>query len=188
MGDKKLIISNGKLLLAEPFMLDPHFQKAVVMLTEHDQENGTVGFILNKPLKVKINDMVHDFPEIEALLHYGGPVAHDTLHYLHNVGDLLEESVQIMRGVYWGGNFEKLKFLIEQQLIGPENIRFFTGYSGWTSGQLEEEMGIGSWILADGDANYIFKVHALRLWKRILDDKGNTFSVISEMPDQLNWN
>ncbi len=188
MAKKTTKIKSGKLLLAEPFMLDPHFKRSVVMLCEHDHRNGTVGFILNKPLKVRINEMVQDFPDIDTDLYYGGPVGTDTLHYIHNVGELLEESVPLLRGVYWGGNFDKLKFLITQQLIGPENIKFFVGYSGWTKGQLLEELGIGSWILAEADPNYIFKINSQKLWKQVLEDKGNTYSVISDMPDQISWN
>ena len=89
------------------------------------------------------------FPEIESELFYGGPVGTDTPHYIHNVGDLLDESVQVMRGVYWGGNFDKLKFLIQQQLILPENIRFFIGYSDGpkgTTGRNEYR----SWIASEG--------------------------------------
>lgn len=52
-------------------------------------------------------------------------MATTTLHYLHNVGDMLEESVKIANGIYWGGDFTALKFLIDQKLILPENIRFF---------------------------------------------------------------
>ncbi|MBP6794809.1 MAG: YqgE/AlgH family protein [Saprospiraceae bacterium] len=184
----KIKIEAGQILIAEPFLEDPHFQRSVILLTEHYEENGTIGLVLNKPLRAKINELVVDFPEIDAQMYYGGPVANDTLHYVHNVGDLLEESIPILRGLYWGGNFEKLKFLIDKQLIGPENIRFFAGYSGWASGQLDEELNIGSWITSEGDSNYIFKVHHSKLWKRILDDKGHTYSVISELPDQMTWN
>lgn len=188
MAKKTSKIKSGKLILAEPFMLDPHFRRSVVFLCEHHQKNGSVGFIINKPLKMKINEMVEDFPEIEAELYYGGPVGTDTLHFIHNVGDLLEDSVPVIRGVYWGGNFEKLKFLIERQLIGPENIRFFVGYSGWVKGQLSEEMEVGSWIMAEGDPNYVFKIKSNILWKRVLNDKGHTFSVISELPENISWN
>lgn len=187
MADK-IKIEAGQFLLAEPFMEDPHFQRSVVLLTEHYEDNGTIGLVLNKPFKAKINELVVDFPEIDTLMYYGGPVANDTLHYVHNVGDLLEESIQISRGLYWGGNFEKLKFLIDKQLIGADNIRFFAGYSGWSSGQLDEELNIGSWIVAEGDPNYVFKVNPLKLWKQVLDDKGHTYSVISEIPDQMTWN
>ena len=59
-------IRRGAMLLAEPYMIDPHFKRSVILLTDHSQVDGTVGFILNKPLDVKINDLIDDFPEIES--------------------------------------------------------------------------------------------------------------------------
>lgn len=116
-------IDSGKILLADPFLLDPNFKRAVILLCEH-QEEGSIGFIINKPINMNINDLVSDFPDFESEVYYGGPVATDTIHYIHNVGDLLDESVEISRGVYWGGEFDKLKFLISSELIKPQNIRF----------------------------------------------------------------
>lgn len=180
-------IKTGKLLLAEPFMLDPYFRRSVVLLAEH-RADGSVGFILNKTIDRRINELMADFPEFDAEVFYGGPVATDTLHYIHCVGGLLDDSIQIVRGVWWGGDFEKLKFLIEQQLIDTSQIRFFVGYAGWTGGQLSEEMGSGSWLVADGDSNYVFKTCPKKLWAAAMADQGDTFSVISEMPDDANWN
>ena len=100
-----------------------------MLVADHNEEEGTVGFIINKPLSVKINELVEDFPEIEGLAYYGGPVATNTIHYIHNVGLLLDGSTEIGPGVYWGGEFEKLKFLITHEMIKGENIRFFVGYA-----------------------------------------------------------
>jgi putative transcriptional regulator len=180
-------VKTGRVLLAEPFMLDPNFRRAVVLLCEH-QDEGSLGFIMNKPLKMQVGDLLADFPEIEAEVFFGGPVATDTIHYLHNVGELLEESVRINRGVYWGGNFEKLKFLINSELIQAHNIRFFVGYSGWSSGQLSEELSCGSWVLAEMHANYLFKSHPTALWSQIMYNKGDAYTVISQMPDSIVWN
>ncbi len=181
------IAKKGKVLLAEPFSLDTNFKRSAVILTEHDRE-GSVGFIMNKPLQVKVEDLLHDFPEFEAQVYFGGPVATDSIHYLHNVGDLLEDSIKIRRGVYWGGDFEKLKFLIESKLILPRNIRFYVGYSGWSSGQLNEELEYGAWVVADLYANYVFKTEAKNLWQTIMSNKGSAYSVIAKMPDSANWN
>ncbi|MEL6864088.1 MAG: YqgE/AlgH family protein [Bacteroidota bacterium] len=183
----KSSIRSGKLLLAEPFMLDPNFKRSVVLLCEH-QEEGSLGFILNKSLDMKVNELIADFPEFDARIYYGGPVQTNTIHYMHNVGDLLEDSQEIVRGVYWGGDFEKLKFLISSKLIEPKNIRFFVGYSGWSPGQLRDELGYGSWVSAEMHANYLFKTKSTTLWRDIMEDKGNTFSVIAQMPDAANWN
>jgi len=177
-------IKSGKLLLAEPFMQDPNFRRAVVMICEHNNEEGTVGFILNKPLNVKVSDLVSDIPDIESPVFYGGPVATDSIHFLHNVGELLEESIEIQRGVYWGGDFEKLKFLIQSKLILAHNIRFFVGYSGWSPGQLTDEMEFKSWVVSEMHANYLFKSKPRMLWRQAMYHIGDTYSVIAQMPDQ----
>lgn len=180
-------IRKGKILLAEPYMRDPNFKRAVVLLCEHE-ENGSLGFILNKSLKMPICDLIADFPDFEGEAYYGGPVQTDTIHYLHNVGDLLEGSLMVSQGVYWGGDFEKLKFLIQTRLIDHTNIRFFIGYSGWSPGQLIEEMSLPSWILADMDANYAFKSNEELLWQEILEGKDDPYPVIAQIPEHLNWN
>ena len=178
----------GKLLVSEPFMMDGNFKRSAVLLCEHTQDEGTVGFILNKPIDMKIEELVGDFPEIESQVYYGGPVANDTLHYVHNVGDILDNSVKVSKGIYWGGDFEKLKFLIKSGLVTPDNIRFFLGYSGWSVGQLEAEMEIGSWVIANMDPNYIFKLSPKKLWEEILKNMGSVYSVISQVPDSNNLN
>ena len=177
----------GRLLVAEPFMIDPHFKRSVVVLCEHN-DDGAVGFIINRTMKVKINELVEDFPEINAPLYYGGPVQTDSLHYIHNVGEMLEDSLQISRNTWWGGDFEKLKFLIQSKLVRPENIRFYIGYSGWSHDQLNDELNIGNWVTADLDPNYIFNTRPHLLWKQVMYNKGERFAVISQIPERLSWN
>jgi putative transcriptional regulator len=181
-------VQGGNLLVAEPFMMDPNFRRSVVLLTEHNTEDGSVGFILNKQLNVKVNDLVADMPEIESPVFFGGPVATDSIHFVHNVGELLDESVEVIRGVHWGGDFDKLKFLIHSKLILAHNIRFFVGYSGWSPGQLSEELEYKSWVVTEMHANYLFKSKPAILWKQAMHNIGNTFSVIAEMPEQQSFN
>lgn len=181
-------VKSGKLLLAEPFMVDPNFRRSVVLVCEHQSDEGTVGFILNKQLNVKVNDLVADMPPIESPVFFGGPVATDSIHFIHNVGELLDESVEVIRGVHWGGDFEKLKFLIQSKLILSHNIRFFVGYSGWSAGQLKEELEYKSWVVTDMHANYLFKSKPGMLWKQAMHNIGSTYSVIAQMPDQYCFN
>lgn len=180
-------LNTGTLLVAEPFMMDPFFRRSTVMLCEHHSE-GSIGFIINKLLDIRIQELVTDFPEFDTLVYYGGPVKTDTLHFMHNLGDLLEDSLPICSGVYWGSNFNELVTLIEQGMITPDNIRFFVGYSGWEENQLEEEISTGSWIISDMDANYLFRILPDYLWKKSLQDLGSTYSVIAGMDDYPNWN
>ena len=177
----------GQILLAEPFMVDPNFRRSVVLLCEHEKE-GSLGFILNKILDIKINELITDFPEFEANIYYGGPVQTDTIHYVHNVHNLLKDSQKVSKGVFWGGDFEKLKFLVDSNMITPDNIRFFVGYSGWSEDQLKEEIGIGSWVPAEMDSKYLFKSKHTNLWEKVMKKKGDIFSVISQVPESGNWN
>jgi putative transcriptional regulator len=179
-------VQSGQILLAEPFMQDPHFRRAVVLLCEH-HDQGTFGFILNKLTDMSMSDLLNDFPPFEATVFYGGPVQTDTLHYVHNVGELLEESIKICDGVWWGGDFDKLKFLISTGLIEPSNIRFFLGYAGWSGGQLDEEMEVGSWVTAPMDPNYLFKTQPAKLWSQAMYNKGNRYEIIADM-DEPAWN
>ena len=181
-------VKSGQILIAEPFMWDSNFKRSVVLLCDHSSEEGSLGFILNKPLDMRIDQLVADFPEFDAPVFFGGPVQTDTVHYVHSVGDLLDGSTLISKGVYWGGEFEKLKALIRSQLIEPKDIRFFVGYSGWSEGQLLDELAEGSWVIAEMHANYLFKADPDELWKEVMAHQGAAYSVIAQMPDYVNWN
>jgi putative transcriptional regulator len=182
-------IKKGDILIAEPFMLDSNFRRAVICLCDHSHEEGSVGFILNRRLNVKLAELIEEIKTEEVFnVYYGGPVATDTLHYIHNVGELLEGSIKVSRGVYWGGDYEKLKFLINSGLIKPNNIRFYLGYSGWSAGQLDEELETGSWVISRVDPNYIFKSISALLWKQTMANKGDRYSVIAQMPTTISLN
>jgi putative transcriptional regulator len=100
----------------------------VILLADHDEE-GSVGFIINKPLKYTINDLL---PEINASLKFimVGP-EQDNLYFIHNIPELIPNSIEISNGIYWGGDFESTKALINNGKINKNNIRFFLGYTGW---------------------------------------------------------
>ncbi|MBP8724463.1 MAG: YqgE/AlgH family protein [Saprospiraceae bacterium] len=175
------LLVTGKMLVAEPFMLDPNFKRTVVLVADYTREEGTVGFILNKPLEVRLPELTSDFGDFEVPVHYGGPVDNDSMYFIHDAGDLLEGSIQISRGVYWSGNYEKLRFLVEHKLILPHNIRFYIGYSGWSKGQLESEMMTQSWIVSELEPNFVFKSNPRMLWKEILEYKGMHYSALSKL-------
>lgn len=182
-------IKSGSILIAEPFMRDTNFKRAVICLCEHSSEEGSLGFILNKPINIKLSELIQDIETDEKFrVYHGGPVATNTIHYIHNLGDLLEESVKIKPGVYWGGNYDKLKFLIESGLVKRSNIRFYIGYSGWSPGQLDEEMEYGSWVAGDLFPNYVFKTKSTFLWSQAMENKGDTYSVIAQMPKGISLN
>ena len=94
----------GCLLIAEPSIVGDHnFHRSIIILVDYN-ENGSFGFIINKPLNYSINDITdnikYDFP-----LYYGGPVEQDNLFFIHKAGHLIPDSVLIEKDLYWGGNF-----------------------------------------------------------------------------------
>jgi putative transcriptional regulator len=180
-------IKTGRLLIAEPFMIDRHFKRSVVLLTEHTPD-GSVGFIINKILDLEPRTIFEEFPDFKVPLYYGGPCHTDSVHFIHNVGDLLDGSVRLSSGVYCGGDWHQLKFLIESKLIEPKHIRFFAGCSGWDEKLLKNEVNEGDWIVSDMHANYLFNVQPTTLWRTILQHKGNAFSIIADMQEDNHSN
>lgn len=181
------IIRPGIVLVSEPFMLDPHFKRSVVLICEHNEEDGTIGFVLNRPLGMRVDDTVAGMEDLQGELYYGGPVAQDTMHYLHRYGDILEDSLPIMDGIWWGGNYEQLTTLLKSGQLSPDGVRFFLGYSGWSAGQLQEELDIDSWITSDGKGEYLFN-NGEELWKQVLADKGGRYTQVINYPEDPSLN
>ncbi|MCX6269889.1 MAG: YqgE/AlgH family protein [Bacteroidetes bacterium] len=127
----------GRLLISEPALQDFYFRKSVILLADHSAE-GSFGLIINKPVDVKLTEVVKDFPEFEARVFLGGPVKTDSIFFIHTRNDLISNSTKILEGLYWGGDIEQVKKLMQASLILPQHIRFFIGYSGWAPGQLDE--------------------------------------------------
>lgn len=168
-------------------MADDNFRSTVLFLCEHNS-NGTFGFVLNRPLDLTINQAVQDFPEIKAQLFLGGPVQNDTLHFLHSRGDLIEDSIEVIEGVFWGGDFDKLKVLLDTKQIAEDEVKFFLGYSGWDNGQLETECEEKAWIIVEASSDYIFSNESNNMWRAVLKNMGDKFKLLSNLPDDPSLN
>ncbi len=176
-------LKKGKLLIAEPSILgDLSFNRSVILLADHNKE-GSVGFIINKVLKYTINDLVPDI-EVYFKIYNGGPVEQDNLYFIHNVPDLISNSIEISNGIYWGGDFETTKKLLNDNSIKEDNIRFFLGYTGWDANQLETEMDENSWIVTDNHyENKIISISAANFWKEKILELGGEYIIWSNAPE-----
>lgn len=168
-------------------MLDDNFRRTVIVIAEHD-DDGSIGFILNRPVEMDVNALISAFPEFNSRLGFGGPVGQDSIHYVHNLGEELAESMYITEGLWWGGDFEQLVSMVELGKVNPSDILFFIGYSGWTVGQLDEEIKTGSWIVSEISSQKILQDDSDEMWKEVLKPINNNFSIISEIPDADNHN
>ena len=178
----------GHLLVAEPSTIgDLSFNRSVVLLADHNSE-GSIGFILNKPLGYTIHDLI---PEIEGnfKIYNGGPVEQDNLYFIHNVPELVPESIEISNGIYWGGDFESVSELINQGLIKKNNIRFFLGYTGWDAHQLENELEDNSWIVSENSyQNKIIGKSSTSFWKEKIMELGGEYLLWSNAPENPSLN
>jgi len=177
----KIKPEKGKLLISEPFLPDPNFERTIILLCENNEE-GSFGFVLNKPSLANVSDVMDDIKDYNSAAMVGGPVQQDTLHYLHRQRGV-DDAVEILDGVYWGGSFERILFLLETKQLPHKDIRFFLGYSGWSPGQLEEELKQDSWIVSDqASEELIFDTEPEGMWKKTLKVMGGRFSVYSNYP------
>lgn len=173
----------GQLLLSEPFMLDENFKRTVVLICEHDDENGTVGLILNKSVNLRLGDIVEGFTSFKGKVYLGGPVGTDTIQFLHTLGNEIDGAVKIADRLYWGGNFDQLRELAGSGTITPHDVRFYLGYSGWSPNQLLEEMKENSWIVSRASYHHVFETDPNSLWKNVMNDMGGVYSVMAGYPE-----
>ncbi|MFY0654732.1 MAG: YqgE/AlgH family protein [Cyclobacteriaceae bacterium] len=172
----------GDLLISEPFLPDPNFERTVILLCEHD-ENGSFGFVLNKQSTVDFGEVIEDASDFNEKLFIGGPVQQDTLHFIHRAENVMGSGKEIVDGIFWGGDFEKLMELIQYKQINVNDFRFFLGYSGWSEGQLNEELKAKSWIVyPQPTPDKIFDLSPEALWKEALKELGGKFKMFSNYP------
>ena len=178
----------GNLLIAEPSILgDVSFNRSVILLADHNKE-GSIGFILNKPLNYTISDLL---PEIEIPLrvYNGGPVEQDKLYFIHKIPDLIPDSIEISNGIFWGGDFKSVIELINTGKLDEKDIRFFLGYSGWDADQLMNELISNSWIVSENIyKNSIIEKIDTTFWKEKMLELGGDYSIWSNAPENPSFN
>ncbi len=173
--------SKGKILISEPLLADNYFKRAVVLLAEHN-EDGSFGIIMNKPIENKFNEIVADFPDYGGQLFLGGPVSNSSLFFIHTLGELVDNSLKIMDGLYWGGDIESVRELMLLKQVRSNQIRFCVGYSGWGSKQLEDELLRNSWLVSGLPADILMNTDPDKLWEHALKKMGNEYSYWENFP------
>jgi putative transcriptional regulator len=179
--------SRGCILLSEPFLEDPNFKRTVILLGEHNEE-GSFGFVLNNYVDLTLDRIMPDLPAFNNLISIGGPVRKRNLYYIHTLGDRLSESMKITEGIYMGGNFEELKKLAAAGLIGDDEIRFFVGYSGWSAGQLQEELEGKSWFVTQAQDDLLMNTHIDDLWGKLVQTLGKEYAHLVHLPNDPSLN
>jgi putative transcriptional regulator len=169
----------GKLLVATPLLIDPHFWRTVIFMLQHDDE-GTVGIVLNRPTPELVVDHLPQWVAGERepqRVFYGGPVEPEMAIAL---GPGADGDPTALPGV-------TLVDLSTSPSGDPSRIRIYSGYAGWGAGQLEAEIAEGSWYLVQASPDDPFD-RPEGQWSRILRRQSGHLALVSTFPDDLALN
>jgi putative transcriptional regulator len=173
----------GSLLLSEPFLLDEHFRRTVILLTEHN-EDGTIGFIMNRLLASTTDELVPGLFNLNLPVYYGGPVEGNTLHLLLKSNIPIVNAFQIKDDLWWGGDIHTINLMLDKQQINENEIRLFLGYSGWSTQQLENEIKEKAWWATDiRKTSLLFKHKPDNMWAEIVKTFGKDFAHLANPPE-----
>jgi putative transcriptional regulator len=176
----------GILLIADPFLKDPNFLRTVVFICDH-KEDGSIGFVLNRQFENTLDELIPDLEGHKISVYYGGAVQPNTIHFLHQYPDI-PGSIEVLKGVYWGGDFEMILSMIRDGSIEKTKIRFYIGYSGWGNSQLDDELKEKSWLTVKAQRKLIFHKNHQEIWKDSLRLLGGDYEMMINFPidPQLN--
>ena len=182
-------LSKGSLLIASPEIDKGLYTRAVLLLCEHTSA-GSFGLIINKEVEVEISeDLLGISPEIledNVNLRLGGPMQPNQMMLLHSSNSIPDQTLTVTDGLYLGGDLDFLQHSM-QETKGTD-IVLCLGYSGWLTGQLEQEFLEGDWYVHPARKEHIFEVPSEDLWRTVLREMGGKYATLSMIPEDLELN
>ena len=177
-------INPGNLLISTPNILsDYYFKRSIVLITEiNDRE--VIGLIINKELDYNLSDIDSSVNAKKIKVFSGGPVNQDNLFFIHKEPKIIKNSRFCYDNLCFGGDYEKLIEMINNKELDWKNkVKFFSGYSGWTIEQLNEEIKEGSWIIDTKKNINVFENNVKYLWKNKIKKSNSEFKIWLNAPN-----
>jgi putative transcriptional regulator len=171
----------GCLLLAHPSMRDPNFRRSVVLMSVHNAE-GAMGVVLNRPLGKRLGELSGDFALSNlgsVPLFAGGPVQTEQL--VLAAWQIRDDGFRM----HFGIEPDRARQLLEEE---GTHLRGFLGYSGWSAGQLENEMRANTWIVADVPEDLLSHAQDETLWRTVLGREGSEWRLLAGEPEDPELN
>ncbi len=188
--DSQPVPSRGSLLVAKPTVEDFCFKRSVTVLVDHDEE-GSMGVMMNKPTRFTLNEIMPDLEcNAQIPLYLGGPVGTNQLFFVHTLGkEAIPDSEQLALGLFFGGNFDLMKLFLANGHDINEKVKFMVGYSGWTSGQLDNEVNRHDWAVLKGDiAQLVMSDDNETIWHKAVERFGDQYRLWKAWPDDVSLN
>lgn len=178
----------GRLLVATPALADPNFDRAVVLLLDHDEE-GSLGVVLNRPTPVDVGDILESWGGLAGdpgVVFQGGPVSLDSALGLAVIpGD---EGPLGWRRVHGAIGLVDLETPPELLARALGSLRIFAGYAGWGPGQLEDELGEGAWYVVESEPGDVSSPRPESLWRAVLRRQRSELAMVATYPDDPSLN
>jgi putative transcriptional regulator len=184
-GTQKFL--KGQLLLDSGQLGGSFFERTVVLVCEHNLE-GAFGLVLNRAMGNKVGEMlVANLPETlkDSPLYLGGPVQPTAFSFLHS--DTFIPDANVLPNLSLSHSLDSLMELGES-FSSARKIKMFAGYSGWSPGQLEDEIKRDAWLTHPASLDLVFETDPAKLWKSVLEKKGWKYKILAQMPEDLSMN
>ncbi len=191
MQDSTLV---GRLLVATPMLGDPNFRRAVVLVVEHEREEGTLGVVLNRPTQVPVAQVLESWTYLvtgPAVVFRGGPVSPDSAVALALVpGEGEPLGWRPLDGTPIMSRIGLVDLDAPPEILAAEivSFRIFAGYAGWGSGQLQAEIDEGAWYVLAAEPGDAFAAEPERLWPGVLRRQGGDLALVATFPDDPSLN
>jgi putative transcriptional regulator len=194
MGGMEAESLSGRLLAATPHLGDPNFRRTVVLIVEDDNDEGTLGVVLNRPTEIPLGQVLEAWTALASgpqVVFRGGPISPNSalaLALAHGTDEpvgwrSLDGSPMMARM-----GLVDLGAPPELLVGGITSMRVFAGYAGWGAGQLRDEIAEGAWYVLAGEPADAFAAEPERLWQQVLRRQGGELALVATFPDDPIWN
>ena len=176
------VLLRGRLLVATPPLVDPNFDRSVVLLLEHG-DDGALGIVLNRPSDTPLATVLpewHEHATAPGVVFSGGPVAPEAVIALARGGtDATDGWMPVL------GEVGTVDVGRDPADLGAhlEALRIFVGYASWSPGQLEIELEQEAWFVAAADSGDPFSLHPDQLWREVLRRQRGRVAMFANYPD-----
>lgn len=178
----------GRLLVAEPEMGDPNFDRTIVFMIDHTRD-GAIGVVLNRPTDLPIRDVLTEWATYAAepeVLFVGGPVSENAV-----IGLARRRADAPLPG--WAqvaDDIGTLDLHLDAVSMAGEidALRLFAGYSGWGPGQLDFELDEGAWFIVDARPDDLFSAAPTELWRSVLRRQRDRLRLLADYPSDVTLN
>jgi putative transcriptional regulator len=184
----------GWLLVATPLLEDPNFKRAVVLIVEHEDVQGTLGVVLNRPTTISVGQVLEQWTDLTtepSVVFRGGPVAQNSALALAQVpGQDEPAGWRALDGAPALARLGLIDLDTPPRLLAPaiSRLRVYAGYAGWSPGQLETEIGDGAWYVLPAEPGDVFAADPDRLWRQVLRRQNGDLAFLTTYPDDPTLN